>query len=69
MAQRLVELRGRVMDRGQEKLNWQGKSLLYARHLEGLEWQPEEVRHNYKGNKKLVILDSPVSPKMLELNM
>ena len=56
---RWVELSGRVMDRVQQKLNWQGKLLLYARHLEGLEWQPDEVRHHYKGNKKLVILDPP----------
>lgn len=56
---RWVELSGRVMDRGQQKFNWQVKLLLHARHLEGLECQPAEVRRHYKGKKKLVILDPP----------
>lgn len=53
------------MYHGQEKLNWQ---LLDARHLKGLECQPKEIEHHYKGNKELIIL-SPLTPRMLELNM
>lgn len=42
-----VELRGRIMYRGQQKLNWQVKLLLVARHLKGLECQAEEAGHLY----------------------
>lgn len=41
-----VKLSGRIIDRGQEKLNWQVKLLLDARYLEGLQCQAEEVGHH-----------------------
>lgn len=41
-----VKLSGRIIDRGQEKLNWQVNLLLDARYLEGLQCQAEEVGHH-----------------------